>query len=406
MKVAALALLWILTLAGAFAAGRLAIPRAEGPALESVASFETALALRDELERAHRMGAFFRALGPEELPGALSALEARNVGFTREETRLLMLAWTRFDAPAAFAWARAWPTQWRNALMEEAVYAWGFRDARSALRELEEMEDGELRARLHSALLEGWLHGADRSGASEYVAAVEDPRRRRRLAFLLAGETLRDGPDALVRWAESVPEDAPNDFKRGAFYHAAVMLAQVDPERAARWYEAQRARPFTRGALDGIARRWAAHHDAPALFAWLRALPALPERPDEIADAIRAGLRAWVQKAPEEAEAWLAAELPDPALDPAIVEVVRARARSEPASAVEWAARIADESARGKQMAVAFRSWQRQDPEAARAWLERSELPADVREAIERGAPPPAAGARAAVLRSAGGEPR
>jgi hypothetical protein len=400
---AALALVSVLALAAGFALGR----HLERRGLASVDSFREGLAARDEIERARRIGAFLHRLGPENLPAAREALEANNRGVTRQEVRLFMLAWSRFDAAGAFAWARDWPTRWKDTLMVEAMHAWGLRDARAGLRELEAMgDDPELEAKLRAALFEGWAASADRAGATAEIAAIPDPRQRRRLAFLLAAESMRDGPDALVRWAESVPEDAPNDFKHGAFYLAATLLAREQPRQAAEWFVAYRASAFSADALEGIARRWAEHHDPPALFEWLLGLPAGEgERAGEIGDAVAAGFRVWMRESPEQAEAWLSSALPDPRLDPAIVELVRARFQSSPDSAVEWALRIEDEAQRSRSAQLAAFAWHRRDPEAARTWLAASGLPEDLVQSILSSAPP-AAGERAAARPAARRAPR
>jgi hypothetical protein len=385
---AAHASLWILTAAVAFALGRLGASQSEERGLATVVSFESALASRDELERAHRMGAFLRAMGPSDLPAALRALEAKNIGVSREEVRLFMLAWSRFDAPAAFAWARAWPTPWSDTLTEQAIYAWGFRDAPAALRELETVEDPERQARLRHSLIEGWLHGHDRSGAGEYVAALSNPRQRGRLTFVLAAETMRDGPEAVMRWAEAVPETAPNDWKQGAFYQASNLVARQDPRRAAAWFETHRTRPYSAGSLEGIAVQWSEYHDPPALFDWLRGLPVEGERPDERATAIASGFSRWVQKAPGDAEAWLEAELPDPLLDPAIAELVRALTPASPASALAWSARIEGEALRRNTALRAGRSWRAREPTAVEEWLAQHDLPEGLEQAILAGGPP------------------
>jgi hypothetical protein len=401
---AALASIWILTAAGAFAVGRFTVSDGGDPGLGALSSFEAALAARDELERAHRMGAFLDVMGPSDLPAALRALETRNIGVTREEVRLFMLAWSRFDAPAAFAWARAWPTQWSDTLTEQAIYAWGLRDAPAALRELQTVEDPELQERLRQSLVEGWLHGDDRTGAGEYIAALSNPRQRVRLTFLLAAETMREGPDEVIRWAEAVPETAPNGFKQGAFYQASTLVARDDPRRAAEWFEAHRTSPYSAGSLEGIALRWSEHHDPPALFDWLRSLPAEGERSDERATAIGAGFRLWAKKHPGEAEAWLAAELPDPLLDPAIVELVRVLTPASPASALAWSVRIEDEAMRRNATLRSGRTWRRREPKAVEDWLAHEDLPEELEQAILAGGrptpgtrrvrPPPGAAAR------------
>jgi hypothetical protein len=391
---AAHASLWILTAAAAFAVGRLTASDGGDRGLGTVSSFEAGLATRDELERAHRMGAFLQAMGPSDLPAALRALETKNIGVSREEVRLFMLAWSRFDAPAAFAWARAWPTQWSDTLTEQAIYAWGFRDAPAALRELETVDDPERQERLRHSLVEGWLHSPDRTGAGEYIAALSNPRQRGRLTFVLAAETMREGPEEVIRWAEAVPETAPNDFKQGVFYQASNLVARQDPRRAAEWFEAHRIRPYSAGSLEGIALQWSEYHDPPALFDWLRSLPAEGERSDERATAIASGFRRWAQKQPGEAEAWLAGSLPDPLLDPAIAELVRVLTPASPASALAWSVRIEDEALRRNATLRAGRSWRGREPKAVEDWLAHQDLPEGLEQAILAGGPPTPAGRR------------
>jgi hypothetical protein len=381
MKAAWLAL-WILTLAAAFFLARLTAPGRERADLRSVDSFRAALAERDTLNRSYRLSAFLQEFGPDDVPAALEALEARSIGVSQEEVRLLMLAWSRFDAPGAFAWASDWPTRWRETLMTEAMYAWGFRDGRAAFRALEGVEDPELLARLRPAILEGWLRSDDREGVGEYIANIEVPRRRGRLTFVLAAETMRDGVEAVIRWAEAVPEDAPNDFKQSVFYHASTVVSREDPQRAVEWFEEHRTQPYSEGSVTGIAVQWARLHDPPGLFDWLRSLPAEGEREGERGDAIAEGFRIWLQRTPAEAEAWLRSALPDPELDPALGELVLHLSRSSPGSAVALAGRIQDEELRRERTIQAGRKWWRAEPEAVTSWLAESDLSEEVRQQI------------------------
>ncbi len=376
--------LWILTVAAAFVLARLTAPGRERADLRSVDSFRAALAERDTLNRSYRLSAFLQEFGPDDVPAALEILEARPIGVSQEEVRLLMLAWSRFDAPGAFAWASDWPTRWRETLMSEAMYAWGFRDGRAAFRALEGVEDPELQARLKPAILEGWLRSDDREGVGEYIAAISLPKRRGRLTFVLAAETMRDGVEAVMRWAEAVPEDAANDFKQGAFYHASSVVAREDPRRAVEWFEVHRTHPYSEGSVAGIAVQWARLHDPPGLFDWLRSLPAEGEREGERGKAIADGFRIWLQRVPAEAEAWLRSALPDPELDPAVAELVLYLSRSSPGSAVAWAGRIQDEELRRGKTIRAARAWWRAEPEAVTSWLAESDLSEEVRQQIVR----------------------
>ncbi len=392
--------LWILTLAAAFVLARLTAPGRELADLRSVDSFRAALEERDTVDRAYRLSIFLQEFGPDDVPAALEILEARPIGVSQEEVRLLMLAWSRFDAPGAFSWASDWPTPWRETLMSEAMYAWGFRDGRAAFRALEGVEDSELRARMRPAIVEGWLRSDDREGAGDFIAVMSEPRRRGRLTFVLAAETMRDGVEAVIRWAEAVPEDAANDFKQGAFYHASSVVARKDPRRAAEWFELHRTQPYSEGSVTGIALQWARFHDPPGLFDWLRSLPAEGEREGERGDAIAEGFRIWLERVPGEAEAWLRSALPDPELDPAVAELVVYLSRSSPGSAVEWAGRIQDEKLRRGRTIRAARAWRRAEPEAVTSWLAESDLSEEVRQQIVKPKSAARAAARAARPRA------
>lgn len=378
---AAIAVGWIATLMGAFAIGR-SLGDAGPSAVQPAESFADALTELDPLRRAHRIAASLQEFSPGDVEAAIAGLEAHSIGVTPGEVRLLMLAWARFDGPGAFAWARAYPRGWRHTLTSEAMFAWGHHDGPAALQALDAIGDDKLASELRPTLMEGWLRGGDPAETTGYVAAIDDPKRRRRLNFTLAGEILKRGVPALKSWAEGVPEDAPNQFKQGAFYHAASLIAKEDPSVSADWFEAHKGDWYSEGALPGIARKWAEHHDAPALLEWLLALEPAAGREAERDEAITAGYRVWVRRAPQEGEAWLRGALPDPRLSPAIVELVRALAPTQPAGAMEWAALVEDETARRRATILAGRSWWRRDRQAAQAWLDASDLPEDVRRQI------------------------
>ena len=352
------------------------------PPRPDIETLGDALTERDELERTYLLTSYLRAMRPEDLPAALAEVERHRVGISADEVRLFMLAWTRFDAPGAFAAARDWPTPWSTILTEQAMQAWGFHDGPAALAEWERIEDEALQKRLRGALVAGWVASHDRKGVTEFAATVVEPRRRSRLAFRLTGETMRDGPDAVIAWADSVPIDAPNDFKETIFVHAAGAVARADPERVMPWYERHINQPYTSMALRNIASKWAQYHDPKTLLAWIETLAFEEARESERTDAIRAAFRVWAANAPGEAEAWLEAARPSPARDAAIHEFARATLDASPVEALQWVARIADEAERRKATSRYTRKWLTQDPEAALSWLAEADIPSDWRQRI------------------------
>jgi hypothetical protein len=296
-----------------------------------------------------------------------------------------MIAWARFDAPGAYAWAREGPKGWRATLTDEAIYAWAYHDGPAVVRVVEEIEDPEFMARLRQNMIEGWLRSDDKEGVSEYIANFPDLRRRGRLFFLLAGEVvMTEGKDGAMRWVEALPDDAPNQLKLGMFHHVANMVAKDEPVRAAEWFLAHRTRPYSEGALSGIARRWVQHHDRPAAFEWLLAMSSDGLRAEARADAIANGFRSWIQIDPEAAQLWLLSMLPNPALDPAIKEAVKRLLPTDLDSAMAWAQRFDDESERHAHSVRVGIRWRGSEPEAFNNWLKESDLPEETRQRILR----------------------
>jgi len=355
-----------------------------GPGLEVL---QAALVERDPLERRYLLTSFLRSMGPEDASPVRTEFEKHRVGVEAKEVYLWMLAWTRFDGPGAFATARDWPTSWRSILMEETMRAWGFNDGRAALAETEKIEDEKLRERLLQLMVSGWLASPDRLGVSEYVATIENGKSRSRLAFKLAGEAKRDGADAVIAWVDSVPEDAPNGFKTSAFVFGSGALASLDPERAARWYEANMGRPYIKKSMTQIARKWAHYHDPRAAVEWIGSPPLEETNENERAEAYRSAFRTWAAVTPEEVEAWLENASAGPAMDSAIVAYSRTIGDETPGVALRWTEQIEDPKLRLKDTLKYSRRRFLQEPDAFRAWFEAADLPPDWRQQVEANLP-------------------
>ena len=379
-----------LALALAFALGRLGgRSGGDAPDPRDVASFRQALAEEDELTRLRRMSAFLEHLSPGNLAEAQAALVEKQSGVGPDEVRIFMLAWARFDAPGAFAWAQAQPAEWRPTLAREAIYAWGLRDPQGALGALEGIEDARMRDRLRSGLVSAWARSPDQAVLLAWLSELppELGRDRDRYLSRLVAETAKGGPDAVIAWAEAIPDDASGDLKREAFRLAAGAVARADAARAAGWYEAHRDDPDSAGSLEVIARRWVAYHDPPALFEWLDSLAERGPRDAERRRALALGIRLWMEADRDAASAWLRSQTPRPALDPALAVFARETAERDPTDAFEWAELIDDESLRHRTRVAAARIWLRRDPAAAEAWLEQNDPSGELRAAVDRVAP-------------------
>jgi hypothetical protein len=391
MKRVTLSILLILTVAGAYALGRIsgigagsdesgAEPGGSGPEpdLSSLASFRASLELPDALERSYRFNGFLLTLSSDEVGEASQVIESRGPWLVEAELLNFMLAWTRFDAPAAFEWALSRSGLFQQQALAAALEAWAFHDPAAARRALVSVDPHSRPIPLGEFLVKGWLKGGQgqRDGVMEFILEQEPGTTRQRYTNLLTIELMRDGPDAVVRWAEAIPDDAPGSYKTIAFQKAANILATVDPVYTSRWIEAHLGQGYADGAPSVIGRRWL-EIDPPAALAWLSSLP----RGDVNDEALAATLRIWLGEAPEAAEAWVRSSSEAGGGGSAIEVMIDLHAE-DPPTAIGWAQRIADPAERFRAIVRLGRAWHRREPEASKEWIEASELPPRMRSAM------------------------
>ena len=298
----------VLALAAGFGLGRWTAPRSDWE-LSTLASFRWALDDPDWLVRTYRMSAYLQDLTPEQLPDALALVEANLPWLTTDEIRLFMFAWTRLDPAGALEHALGWPQPFNRNGAGAALYAWAFRDPRAALAAFGPLDDGSrLSEFLQGRLVAGWAHGPHKESASDYIATLPEGSRRLSYVAMLAWELSKQGPDAVIRWAEAVP-DADADYKSAVFFKAAGTLAGIDPPGTAKWVGRHAERSYADGALLAVARSWVAS-DGAAAMTWLAELPAGEQRERLRADAGRA----WLRREPVAARVWLESGGADAAL--------------------------------------------------------------------------------------------
>jgi len=345
--------------------------------------FLGALREADPLERTHRLSRLGLRLGPEALPNALEAFEDETLTPTARDYELLMLAWTRFDGPAAYAWATGRGKRQRDRALKAAVGAWALRDPRSTAQRIDPLEDSRSKTVQLRTLVTVWARGDDSTGLAEYLARHPGGRLRRDLVQWSIRSLRRLGPEAAMTWVEALP--ASDDLKHDAFATAAEQIARDEPRIAADWYARHRQSAFAADSLPNIARLWAVNHDGAELLAWLDALAPGADR-DE---AIHQGFLAWTENHRGEAEAWLGSASPQPRVhDIATSVFVSKIALDSPQLAAERAIRIRDPGIRRATLVPLGRHWMTVEPAALEAWLRDQDLPEDVRSAILTASPP------------------
>jgi len=357
-------------LVAAFSLGRLSVIQAPspGPSFRSD-SLAAALDERDWAERTYRFSEQVRQLDPSNLVEALEAIEKSSADLSRDEMRLFLSAWTRFDPKGAFEFALFGPEQHRRRMAGAVIYAWAQRDPLAARSALLGIQTTELERVLEERFVLGWISGGGLQDAHDYVEGLPPSKRRELLVSQIARALARESAQVTIDWAENVGLGQER-FRRTVFNKAAGALAEYHRDRAVEWVGSHFGEPHTRGSARLVALNWA-ESDPDAAFEWLSSLPNGEER----SEAVGFVFAYWLKSHPAEASAWLDARDPGLALDPAMRAMAQSKREADPLLAIEWARRIHDPGTRERTLVRIGQVWFERDPEATRRWLAVSDLP-------------------------------
>jgi hypothetical protein len=371
------AIVWAGTLAVAFGLGWWA---ARPPALDAedmALALERALEEQNPLARARLMGQVFETLDGENVEEAMRIIEAEP-RITESEINLFMYVWTRFDPEAAFEAAhRSEQNLIRVEGTAAATYFWALDNPKAALYWVETIEDKTFREHLTEFLITGWVLSSERDSAAVYIARLPRGALRRVQTKLIMDEYLKDGPEAAIRWAESLPDDVPVEYRHKVFQRVSKQLALRDPEIAARWITEHIGEDYAWNTLRLIADEWRPQ-DPQSTCEWLVSLPAGLQR-DRI---LFSSFGRWFDEDPRAARQWLETEAIQPAHDPVLDAFARRLSKTSHTRALHWAEMIEDSTRREESLVAVGQNWYREQPDAARSWLEKSDLSEGARAAV------------------------
>jgi len=373
-------------------------PNSRGPAAEAssdrvdfepqpdpngTARLTAALDHPDPFARARLLGKLLPALGPEALSQVKGVLGRFRTHLGAVEFELLLRFWAEQEPEAATLWIfKHNSARYRASASRTAIEIWAEKDPAAALVAVESVlsrSDKDVWRAVQMGLVRGWLK-ADRAGLEHYIhdLGVGIPRQRSLAAFAL---TLAEeqGSDAVIRWAESIPEDdAP--YKRDVYRQVLSALAWGDMDAAVRFCDAHCDGPFGgRLRVVLIRSRLRNGEEGSRILEWIGGLPAEDEDAIEHkrhelqvaygfwAHLDRPSALLWMQKrlSEDERPGWLTH---------LIGEFTRHLAADSPAEAIRWAEKIEDPNERQLTLVRVARRWLKEDEAAAKAWLETSSL--------------------------------
>jgi hypothetical protein len=357
---------------------------APGETLTDVVREALADVMRDEdpYARARRLGALLPTLGPELIPAVEHTLEDPTLILGATEYELLLRYWATHQPEEDSRWAvEKSPPFFRIAAVIASFELWAEADPQAALSAAEEWiaHRPDVRDVLPKALVIGWF-AKDPSEVAQFIhdLGVGIPRQRA-LSTYVRVAIQKQGPDAVIRWAESLTDDDAT-YKMAVVRQLASVLSLIDLEAGLRWCEAHCDGPHGKNLRSIVARRWA-RSDGAAALAWLSRAPEGPEKDFDV----RVVFEDWAQLEPEAALAWITDQTTgelDPWLHPTLPVYVRMLSVDSPAEAVKWAERIEHDNKRRFALIEAARVWRQVDEAAAEAWLLESSLSEEDRERV------------------------
>jgi len=186
----------------------------------------------DAFARASRLSALLPTLGPEDVPEIRAALENPTIDHGSVEIALLVRFWATHEPANAAIWA--WiesPSGYRSGSIDAAFETWAKIDPEAARQQVEAMGmlpgEGLLAAEI--ALVRGWFESGF-PGLEDFIRNFGPSFQQQRALSVFAREAIqRDGPEAIARWAESIP-DEDKGFKLVAFRKLGSEFAKIDPD--------------------------------------------------------------------------------------------------------------------------------------------------------------------------------
>jgi hypothetical protein len=338
----------------------------------------------DPFQRAERLAALLPTLDPSTT-GEISRMvvdSAINLGVT--EVNLLIAFWARHDARSAARWALfESPHGRRSGAIDAALMQLASDDPQAAVALVAEFlsTPSPFAEVAEITLVRAWF-ASGKPGLLEYIQnlGVGFPRQRALSAYSRA-LAQRDGAQAALAWAESIPAD-DEEWQKDVVRQTGWATAMLDPVAAAAWCDRicpERPKALSLRAM--IAQRWGAI-DGPAAMAWVAKAPLDREQRWAVKGAFNGW---WVRDRPG-LEKWMESQVRDGKvevwLQPTIEIFAASMSWDEPEKAIEWSGRIDDDTTRHRTLANVARIWRRNDQPAADAWLDQSPLSEEWREAV------------------------
>lgn len=208
-----------------------------------------------------------------------------------------------------------------------------------------------------------YIAGSDPEQATSMAMAMEPGKVRSEVIGDLAESWAGTSPTEAVAWAESLE----GTERAGAMRETIDEWAKGDPSSVAEYLDQLAARESIDPYLRSVASRWSRQEPSKAAEWVVGQSEGAGTR-----DAMGYVMWNWTRQDPEAAGEWLIDQPSGPTRDAGIAGLSKASGSFDPAAATMWASSISDEQRRGEMLDYSLQQWQQQNPKAARQWAEQN----------------------------------
>ena len=322
----------------------------------------------DPLQRMADFVDALRTLNPNTIKPVLEAFESLPPDRSRaNELKLLFHAWGKFAPEDAIEYAKTLGRSETIYATQAAVASWASYDATSAMEWAEQQEDENKRAEYLVGIVKG-VAAFDKKAATEMLFTIEKTNYRYQAAALLVQDSLKQGIDSTIQWAESLPNS--DDFvKRSIYTQVASAISKEDPKRAAEWALTMPEGDTRSSVISTVINYWSreSHKETAS---WVQQLPEGGSK----YKAIEQMVNQWAWRDPASTAQWLNQFPSTTELDPAIEQFTNRISAKEPEVAADWANAILDTDKKDQALERVYKNWKKQDPDQAEIWA-RSNAP-------------------------------
>jgi hypothetical protein len=321
----------------------------------------------DPVKSMLNFAALLNELTPENAPAALQAVNENTGG--QDSWRYLSLlahAWGTKDGKAALAAFGGLRRRESELAGSAALAAWAARDSEGAMQWLQERnarKDPKADPRQEAALVRGMITGLARrdvDGALKYLMTMNEDQQGDYVG-LLVDQKMKEGVALAAEWSAQLPGER---MRVTGMEVAGGQYLRRDFEGAIKWAESIAGRSDAHEAVADIANEMAGRNPQRAA-AWVAELPAGPSQNHAFEDVFEN----WTHKDPLAASLSLTAMTPGSGRDAAVQAFSATLARENPAAALTWAGTISDPKQRANLQVDLARRWYANAPNDAQPWM-------------------------------------